>query len=151
MRSFFETRSHAWREAGLARQISQKAARRARLEAVLLVPAVIGVLLAFRYREELFGIDLPVRIASVLLLLVLGWALARGVGRALGPMLFRRLDPGTAGTVGFLIRLGTVLLALLVALRIAGLPPRTLAVGGAFTAVVLGLAAQQTLGTSLRG
>lgn len=151
MRSIFETRSHAWREAGLARQISQKAARRARLEAFLLVPAVIGVLLAFQFRQELFGVDLPVRIASVLLLLVLGWALARGVGRALGPMLFRRLDPGTAGTVGFLIRLGTVLLVLLIALRIAGLPLRTLAVGGAFTAVVVGLAAQQTLGNLFAG
>ena len=38
-----------------------------------------------------------------------------------------------------------------VALRIAGLTPRTLAVGGAFTAVVFGLAAQQTLGNLIAG
>ena len=38
-----------------------------------------------------------------------------------------------------------------VALRIAGLQAGTLAVGGGFTAVVLGLAAQQTLGNMLAG
>ena len=38
-----------------------------------------------------------------------------------------------------------------VALRIAGLRTSTLAVGGAFTAVVLGLAAQQTLSNLFAG
>ena len=40
---------------------------------------------------------------------------------------------------------------LIVALRVAGLDAGTLAVGGAFTAVVLGLAAQQTLGNLFAG
>ena len=66
---------------------------------------------------------MPVRIASVVALVILGWALARDIGQAVGPILFRRLDPGTAGTVGFLVRLFTVMLAVLVALRIAGLKP----------------------------
>src|SRR5947209_11453696 len=39
----------------------------------------------------------------------------------------------------------------LVALRIAGVRPRDLAVGGAFTAVIIGLAAQQTLGNLFAG
>src|SRR5450755_3378479 len=39
----------------------------------------------------------------------------------------------------------------LAALRIVGIQPQTLAVGGAFTAVVLGLAAQQTLGNLIAG
>jgi small-conductance mechanosensitive channel len=65
--------------------------------------------------------------------------------------LFRRLDPATAGTVGFLIRLGTVALALLVALNVAGVDAGTLAVGGAFTAVIAGLAGQQTLGNLIAG
>jgi len=80
-----------------------------------------------------------------------GWIVARAVGRGLAPTLFRRLDPGTAGTIGFLIRLATITLALLVALRIAGLETRTLAIGGAVTAVVFGLAAQQTLGNLIAG
>ncbi|MBI5105101.1 MAG: mechanosensitive ion channel family protein [Solirubrobacterales bacterium] len=94
---------------------------------------------------------MPVRIATVIALVALGWQFARDLGRAFGPTLFRRLDPGTAGTVGFLVRFATVILALLVALRIAGLKPETLAVGGAFTAVILGLAAQQTFGNLFAG
>ncbi|MEA2387095.1 MAG: small conductance mechanosensitive channel [Thermoleophilaceae bacterium] len=126
-------------------------ARRARREAILILPLVGGVLLAYRYRLELFGVDMPVRAASVIALVILGWALARDVGRAVGPILFKRLDPGTAGTLGFLIRLFTVMLAVLVALRIAGLKPETLAVGGAVTAVLFGLAAQQTIGNLVAG
>jgi len=92
-----------------------------------------------------------VRAATVIALLILGWAIARAFGRGLGPPLFRRLDPATAGTVGFLIRLGTVALALLVALGVAGVDAGTLAVGGAFTAVIAGLAGQQTLGNLIAG
>jgi small conductance mechanosensitive channel len=44
-----------------------------------------------------------------------------------------------------------MLVAVLIALRVAGLGPRTLALGGAFTAVVVGLAAQQTLGNLFAG
>ena len=126
-------------------------ARKARAEAMLILPLLLGVLLAYRYRMDLFGLDMPVRIASVIALVILGWALARDIGRAVGPILFKRLDPGTAGTLGFLIRLFTIMLAILVALRIAGLKPETLAVGGAVTAVLFGLAAQQTVGNLIAG
>jgi small conductance mechanosensitive channel len=151
MREMFKTKSHSWQEVGLARQISAKAARKARRQAVVLIPLLVGVLLAYRYRTDLFGVDMPIRVITVVALLALGWTLARDVGRAVGPALFRRLDPGTAGTVGFLIRLATIGISLLVALNIAGLNPRTLAVGGAFTAVIFGLAAQQTLGNLIAG
>ena len=53
--------------------------------------------------------------------------------------------------VGFLIRLLTLVLSFVVALRLAGLDPETLAVGGAITAVILGLAAQQTIGNLIAG
>lgn len=126
-------------------------AARARREVLILAPLVIAVLLVYHYRIAWFGLDVPVRVACSLALVALGWWVARDVGRALGPALFRRLEPATAGTVSFMIRLFLVGLALLVALRTAGLDPRTLAVGGAFTAVVLGLAAQNTLGNVLAG
>jgi small conductance mechanosensitive channel len=126
-------------------------AKRARAEALLLLPLLVGVLIAYKNRMELFGVDMPVRIACVVALVILGWALARDIGRALGPILFSRLDPGTAGTLGFLLRLFTIALAILVALRIAGLKPETLAVGGALTAVLFGLAAQQTMGNLIAG
>jgi small conductance mechanosensitive channel len=153
VKQMFSTRSHAWREVGLARQLSRRAVRRARIQAIVLVPVLVAILVIYSYRHELFGSDFdkPVQIVTAIVLVVLGWQIARDVGRALGPTLFRRLDPGTAGTVGFLIRLGFVGLAIIVALRIAGLDPRTLAVGGAFTAVIVGLAAQQTLGNLIAG
>jgi small conductance mechanosensitive channel len=153
MRNPIDTKSHSWREVGLARQLSAKAVKRARIEFLVLFPALAATLLVYGYRTDIFGraLDLPVRIVTVIVLVILGWTLARDVGRALGPALFRRLDPGTAGTVGFLLRLVTVIAALLVALRVAGLTPQTLALGGALTAVVLGLAAQQTLGNLFAG
>jgi small conductance mechanosensitive channel len=152
-RRMFETHSHAWREVGLARQLSRRAVKRARIQAAVFVPLLVGILVVYAYRDELFGsaYDRPVRILTAIALCVVGWQVARDVGRALGPTLFRRLDPGTAGTVGFLIRLGFLGVAFLVALRVAGLDPRTLVVGGAFTAVILGLAAQQTLGNLFAG
>jgi small conductance mechanosensitive channel len=153
MKKLSDTQSHSWREAGLARQLSVRAVKRARIQAIVMVPILVGILVVYGYRDDLFGpeYETPVQIATTVVLIVLGWQIARDVGRALGPTLFRRLDPGTAGTVGFLIRLVFVGLAIIVALRVAGLDPRTLAVGGAFTAVIVGLAAQQTLGNLIAG
>jgi small conductance mechanosensitive channel len=154
----FETRSHAWREVGLLRQISPRAVKRARLEAFVLVPLFAGVVIVYEHRRSLLGVGprqhelgTALQIATVLALLLLGLAIARDIGRALGPALFRRLDPATAGPVGFSIRLLTLAVALLVALGVAGIKARTVAVGGAFTAVIFGLAAQQTLGNVIAG
>jgi small conductance mechanosensitive channel len=164
----FETRSQAWQEVGLSRQISPRTVKRARLQALLLVPLFIAIVVLYDNRLSLFGtttpghhghpgttslegLETPVTVLTVLVLMILGWAIARDFGRGLGPALFRRLDPATAGTVGFLIRLTTVVLALFVALGVAGVKAQTLALGGAFTAVIFGLAAQQTLGNLIAG
>jgi small conductance mechanosensitive channel len=151
MKRLLDTRSHSWREAGLARQLSSRAVKRARIHTLVLLPMIAGVLILYANRQRLFGVDEPVRIATVLALVALGWQFARDLGRAAGPTLFRRMDPGTAGTVGFIVRFFTIVVAVLAALRVAGLDPRTLAVGGAFTAVILGLAAQQTFGNLFAG
>jgi small conductance mechanosensitive channel len=153
LEAMLQTRTHAWEEVGLSRQLGRTAARKARREALVLLPLLVAVLVAYSYRDELFGSDLDtvVRILTSVALIALGWAFARDIGRAVGPDLMRRMDPGTAGTVGFLLRLVTIAIVTVVALRIAGLTPRTLAVGGAFTAVVFGLAAQQTLGNLIAG
>ena len=118
-----------------------------------MLPLIAGVLLVYHARRDLLGPDWdrPVRVFAAVTLLVLGWQLARSMGRALVPILFHHLRPGTAGTVDFLIRLATMLVAATLALRIAGVGPRTLALGGAVTAVVVGLAAQQTLGHVFAG
>jgi small conductance mechanosensitive channel len=148
-----DRRTQAWRELALARRLSRHAIQRARIELIVLVPLLIAVLVVFRHSDQIFGPDWDpaVRGATTVALLALGWQLARDAGRALSPTLFRRMHPGTAGTVQFLIRLVAAITATIIALRIAGLTPRTLALGGALTAVVLGLAAQQTLGNLFAG
>jgi small-conductance mechanosensitive channel len=162
----FETRSHSWQEVGLLRQISPRVVKRARLEALVLLPLFVAVVVFYDNRVSVLGtagppghpatsleepLEAAVRAITVLALVILGWAIARDIGRSLGPPLFRRLEPATAGTVGFLIRLFTVVLALVVALRVAGIEARTLALGTAFTAVIFGLAAQQTFGNLIAG
>jgi small conductance mechanosensitive channel len=171
----FETRSQAWQEVGLLRQISPRVVKRARLEALVLLPLFVGIVLLYDNRVSLLGttvaatpasrhrsvvhahkvlepaLETPIRVVTVIALMIVGWAVARDIGRGLGPALFRRLDPATAGTVGFVIRLSTVVLALFVALRVAGIEAKTLALGTAFTAVIFGLAAQQTLGNLIAG
>ena len=119
----------------------------------MLALLLAGTLVLFNFRRDVFGAgaDQPVRYVTVVALLFLGWAVARDVGRSIGPALFRRLDPGAAGTFGFLVRLLTLFVALYVALRIAGLEQRDLLLGGAATVVFLGLAAQQTLGNLIAG
>ncbi|MEA2212220.1 MAG: small conductance mechanosensitive channel [Solirubrobacteraceae bacterium] len=161
----FETRSDAWERAGLSvGESSMKSVKRAQREAAVLIPLLIAVLIAYSERHKLLSEhlhanghysastwDTPVQIITAVALVGIGWALARDVGRAAAPMFMRRMDPATAGTVGFLIRLVTIGVAVLLALSTAGLSPQSLAVGGAFTAVVLGLAAQQTLGNLIAG
>jgi small conductance mechanosensitive channel len=99
----------------------------------------------------LSDLEWVVRLLAVILVIALGWGLARSIGRFVGPTFMRRMDPATAGTFGFLIRLVTMGVALVLALSVAGASLQSLAVGGAFTAVILGLAAQQTLGNVIAG
>jgi small conductance mechanosensitive channel len=128
-----------------------EAARRARRQLALLVPllAIVGV--AYAYRRELFGADEPVRLATAAVLVVVGWSVARNFARAIQPRLTRGLDPGTAGVAGFTIQLLLLGFAVLVSLRLAGIRPEALAAGAGFTAIVVGLAAQQTIGNIFAG
>jgi small-conductance mechanosensitive channel len=153
----FETRSEAWERAGLTIEVNQRDVRRARVATIVLLPMLIAVLVLYAERAPIFGvkkgthIETEIQWAAVVLLLVIGWTLARMIGRAAGPTFFRRMDPGTAGTVGFVIRLVTIAITVLLALGVAGVSAGSLIAGGAFTAVVLGLAAQQTLGNLFAG
>src|SRR3954471_13367715 len=151
-RTAFESRTELWRQVGLGAEVDRRDAKRARGSVVVLAALIAGVLIMFSNRGALFpGLGTYVRIGTVAALVVLGWWMALSLGRGLAPALFRRMDPGTAGIVGFLIRLATIVVVTVVALRIAGLHASTLAVGGAFTAVIVGLAAQQTLGNLFAG
>jgi small conductance mechanosensitive channel len=150
----FETRTDEWEKVGLdAAHLSPRALRRARREAAVFALLLVGVIVVYSQRKHIFGagVDLPVRIVTVVAVVILGWGVARAAGRAAAPTFFRRMDPSTAGTVGFLIRLATMGITLLAAFRIANVGSSTLLAGSAFTAVILGLAAQQTLGNLFAG
>jgi small conductance mechanosensitive channel len=155
----FETRSDAWERVGLAVEASQRSVKKARRQALVLVPLFIAVIVVHDNYQSWFGVThkqeaslhTPVTLATVLALLAIGWAVARDVGKAAAPTFFRRMDPATAGTVGFIIRLVTGVIVLGWALYIAGANSSSLIAGSAFTAVILGLAAQQTLGNVFAG
>src|SRR3954451_4634022 len=83
MRQLFTTHSHSWRDVGLARQLSRRAVKRARIQSLVLLPMLVAVLVVYAYREKIFGpaYDTPVRIVTFLALISLGWQFARDVGR----------------------------------------------------------------------
>ncbi|TMM04150.1 MAG: mechanosensitive ion channel family protein [Actinobacteria bacterium] len=164
----FETRSEAWERAGLTLQATQRAIRGAQRRTLVLLVLLIGVLLLWSNRNAWFGTCPPgvhicqnkmlssgtntwVEILTAIALVVLGWTFARDLGRAAAPTFFKRMDPSTAGTVGFLIRLVATAITLIVTARVVGFHPSTIVAGGAFTAVIFGLAAQQTLGNVIAG
>lgn len=151
-RELFETRTHSWQEVGLGHELEPASPGRA-LGGLLAALTILAAVLVVYYRrhELLPGYGSWVRAATVLILIIVGSAGSHWLVRWLSPRLFRRVDPATAGTLGFLIRLFAMAAVVILALRIAGVTAATLAVGGAFTAIVLGLAAQQTLGSLFAG
>lgn len=152
----FETRTDAWHQAGLGHELEPSDGRRPWPRLIAYAVLIAVVLVAFYNRQSLFPGLLPeyktgIQVITAILLFILGWGFASAFGRTVTPAVLRRMDPGTAGTVAFAIRLVTILLIAGVALGIAGVKPETLLLGGAFTAVILGLAAQQTLGNVFAG
>ncbi len=151
-RELFETRTHSWQEAGLSHELETRSQGRALGWLLAALVAIAATLVVYHRRGDLFpGYGPWVRAATVVILVIVGSAGSHWLVRWASPRLFRRVDPATAGTLGFLIRLFAMGAVVILALRIAGVTPATLAVGGAFTAIVLGLAAQQTLGSLFAG
>jgi small-conductance mechanosensitive channel len=177
--TMFETRTEAWNEAGLRLHVDARAVRQAQRRLivwlVLLAAVVIGHLIVANHFKLVSQYEHAKALAAshdrpfhgtppadwhvpewvfttiaVIGIVVLGWLISRELSR-IAPALFKRMDPGTAGTVGFVIRLAVVSATVLGALVVAGISLPALAVGGAFTAVVIGLAAQQTLGNLFAG
>jgi small-conductance mechanosensitive channel len=159
-----ETRSQSWHEAGLRlRQIDRQIVRRAWRRSIVYVLLIIAVLVVSHNRQSIVGTHgahhhsnssagmTALQVGVAVALLILGWALASELGRAVGPTFFRRMDPATAGTVGFFTRLIVMTLVVFLALGEAGIDTRSLAIGATFVAVIFGLAAQQTLGNVIAG
>jgi len=151
-RELFETRSHAWHSLGLEEELAPRLSKRTLIGLLAALAVLAGTLVVYYNRQRLFpGNGQWVRVGTVAILVIVGSAATHWLVRGLSPQLYRRLSPATAGTVGFVVRLFAMALVIFVALRIAGVNAAALAVGGAFTAIVLGLAAQQTLGGLIAG
>jgi small conductance mechanosensitive channel len=159
----FETRSDAWAAVGLEMETNERHMRLARRRLMVVVPllvlCIIGEGVALHHIDVLHRQHPPmqwivskstVRIVAVVVVIFLGWLISRDLGR-LAPAIFKRMDPAAAGTAEFAIRFVCVVATFLGALAVGGISLQALAVGGAFTAVVLGLAAQQTLGNVMAG
>lgn len=179
--AMFETRSDAWEAAGLELKVDKTQIRNARGRLVLEIAALVATIIAKswalnrwasdHHRRAVYGtthgnpkvhivghrlgyflVDskAPFEILAVFIVLGLGWMISKDLSR-IAPSLFKRMDPATAGTVGFLIRLVAVVATTLGAINIAGVSAQVVAVGGAFTAVIVGLAAQPVLGNLFAG
>jgi len=145
-RDLFETRSHAWHSLGLGDELAPKFSKRQFIGLLVALLVIAGTLFVYDQRREIApGYGEWIRIGAAIVLVTVGSAAAHWLVRGLSPRLYRRLDPATAGTTGFVIRLLATAAVVVLALRIAGVNAGTLAVGGAFTAVLLGLAAQQAM------
>ncbi len=151
-RELFETRSHSWHAVGLAEELEHGSSRRALGGLLVAIVLLAGTFLVYDNRHRwLPGYGPWVKAATVAVLVIVGSVAVHWLVRSLSPRLFRHLDPATAGTLGFVIRLFATSLVVILALRIAGVTAATLALGGTITAVVLGLAAQQSLGGIFAG
>jgi len=151
-RELFETRSHTWHSLGLGDELAPRFSKRQFGGLLLALLVIAGTLFVYAHRREIApGYGQWIRIGTVVVLIVVGSAAVHWLVRGLSPRLYRRLDPATAGTTGFVVRLLAMTAVVVLALRIAGVNASTLAVGGAFTAVLLGLAAQQALGGIFAG
>ena len=145
-RELFETRSHAWHSLGLGDELAPRFSKRQLGGLLLALLVIAGTLFVYYNRREIApGYGQWVRYGTVVILVIVGTAATHWLVRGLSPPLYRRLDPATAGTAGFVVRLLATAAVVILALRIAGVTASTLAVGGAFTAVLLGLAAQQAM------
>jgi small conductance mechanosensitive channel len=148
----FETRSHVWQSLGLGEEIQPREVKRARGGLALAPLLIASTLVPYEHRSQLLpGYGLAIRIATVVVLVIAGTAATHWLGRGVAPSFYRRLEPATAGTLGFGVHLLAMVAIVVLALRIAGVNTATLALGGAFTAILLGLAAQQTLGNLFAG
>jgi small conductance mechanosensitive channel len=144
-------------------EVNQREVRKARRQLAITIPLLIATIIAKSLALNRWDSDkslhntyflvnskVPFQLAAVVIVLTLGWLISKDLSR-LGPSLFRRLDPATAGTVEFLIRLVAVAATILGAINILGVSAQVVAVGGAFTAVIVGLAAQPILGNLFAG
>src|SRR5690242_19134475 len=129
-REIFQTKSQAWQSLGLGEELLPRASRRGLGGLVAALLVIAATLVVYSHRAQIApGAGLWVRFGTVLLLVVVGSAAVHWLVQSLAPRLNRRLDPATAGTIGFVVRLGAMVAVVVAAMRIAGVNTAALAVG----------------------
>ena len=128
-RELFETRSHAWHSLGLGDELAPRLSKRA-LGGLLVALLVLAATLVVYYNRQSLAPRLRATgcaSATVAILVIVGSAATHWLVRGLSPPLYRRLDPATAGTLGFMVRLFAMAAVVILALRIAGVNAAALA------------------------
>jgi small conductance mechanosensitive channel len=132
-RELFETRSHSWHAVGLGEELEAGSPRRAFGGLLIALVLIAATLVVYHQRQAwLPGYGDWVKVGTAAVLMIVGSIAIHWL-------------------VGFLIRLFATSIVVILALRVAGVKASTLALGGTITAVVLGLAAQQSLGGIFAG
>src|SRR5579875_479123 len=131
----FETRSDAWEAAGLSVGFNERVISRARRQALVLLPLFVAILVFWGHHWAILGHIAYVHdhlkhlrrqtawptvllVATIIALVVVGWRLAGSLGKLVGPTFLRRMDPATAGTVGFIVRVVVVVIIILAVLSV---------------------------------
>ena len=124
-RELFETRSHAWQSLGLEEELAPRLSKRTFVELLAALAVLAATLVVYYNRHRLFpGYEQWARAGTVLVLILVGSVATHWLVRGVSPQLYRRLNPATAGTVGFVIRLFAMALVVVSLERAEPLPER---------------------------
>src|SRR6201994_46324 len=129
-RELFETRTHAWESLGLGEEIETKKVSKRTIAGIFIaILALIATLVVYSHRRQIApGYGEWFRVGTVIVLVIVGSAGIHWLLRVIPAPLYRRLDPATAGTTGFVFRLLATLAVVVAALRIARVELSTLVV-----------------------
>src|ERR1700755_3625316 len=103
-KEMFETRSQAWHSLGLGDELLPRAPRRGFGGLIVALIVLAATLVVYSHRHQIApGAGTWVRIGTVVVLVIVGSAATHWLSLSLSPRLNRRLDPATAGTIGFVV------------------------------------------------
>jgi small-conductance mechanosensitive channel len=140
-------------------QISRSPARphliRAALAAIVAIAGIVmadlGALRGERGGLEVSTTDVVLALSGAALLLIGGVMAVRSLGSAVRETFDARMGPGRSAGVKLLVTILGYVIVILATLRAIGVDLSALLLGGALTGVVIGIAAQQSLGNFFAG
>ena len=113
--------------------------------------AELGALRTERGGVEVTTTDIVLALVGSALLLIFGVIAVRSLASAVRAMFDDRMGPGRSAGVGLLVTVLGYIVVILSTLRAIGVDLSALLLGGALTGVVVGIAAQQSLGNFFAG